>query len=463
MKPRISESGYVTLTIGAFVFAPEVRRLVDWRGNFDPINFSSIVPLLMLLPIAIFVYKRRRKLGGTDFVKVAAIWTIAFVYAFIVGVAQTLVLPGMYGLALFLLPVLVGAWFVVQDEPLAKSFSRLSRDLFWFGAVAGVYAIVQFVFAPPWDTAWMININSTAFGQPERFGIRAFSVMNSPGTYAEFTAFCLLLNLPNLRPGRVWSLGAAMVMIVGLLLTLVRSAWIGFVLGAIVFAILSPRRRAAIASLLTVSVTCAAVAVAYFSFVPSDEIRDTLVTRFQTLTGVSTDSSTLAREQSSSLALASGAAAPLGHGLGITGPPAALASRRFLETTDVPPTIDNGFLSRLVEMGVPGCLFFAAAVLLALVASFRSLRSRIRSGNDADATIAAAALSTQIAIFFVCFSGDVYAGVGALIFFIAVALGTKTALATSRDAPIRTQPSPKRRRRSRTRLARPGRLYGDFQ
>jgi hypothetical protein len=461
MKPRLSESAYVTLTIGAFVFAPEVRRLVDWRGNFDPINFSSILPLLMLLPIAVFVYKRRQALRGTDFVKVAAIWTIAFAYAFVVGVAQTLLLPGLYGLALFLLPVLIGAWFVVQEEPLSKSFARLSRDLFWFGAIAGVYAIVQFVFAPPWDTAWMININATAFGQPERFGIRAFSVMNSPGTYAEFTAFCLLLNLPNLRPGRVWSLAAATVMIVGLLLTLVRSAWIGFAIGAVVFAILSPRRKAAMASLLTVSVAIAVLAAAYFTFVPSDEIRETLVTRFETLTGVSTDGSTLAREESSSLALASGTAAPFGHGLGITGPPAALASPRFLATTDIPPNIDNGFLSRLVEMGVPGCLFFAGAVLFGLVASYRSLRRRVAGGNDADATIAAAALSTQIAIFFVCFSGDVYAGVGAVIFFIAIGLSTKTSLATSPVVPIRTRRSPKQR--SGKTLTRPGTLYGDFQ
>ena len=186
-----------------------------------------------------------------------------------------------------------------------------------------------------------------------------FSVLNSPATYAEFTAFVLIMNLPNLRFRKALVMLAALLMIAGLLLSLVRAAWLGLVLGAITYLILSPRRGPALRTLTITSSLIAASVVAFFFFVPSDSIRETITNRFATFGSLDTDYSALDRQNEGRKAIDSGLADPLGHGLGMTGVSATLATPEQLDASGVPDdSIDNGFLSRFVEMGWPGLAAF---------------------------------------------------------------------------------------------------------
>jgi uncharacterized membrane protein YhaH (DUF805 family) len=423
LRLRFDEWFYVNLTLAAFVFAPEMHRIA---GGVDSSKVLLAIPTLMLVPIGFFVFKRRAAMPRTGFLTVSTVWSGAFLYAFIIGIVSNWLVPGVYALGLFVLPVLVGAWIVVSPGNLLDAFRRFSDALFLYGTLAGLYGIFQFVTAPPWDTAWMQSVDAGSFGTPAPYEIRVFSVMNGPGIYAVFTACSLILSLPKIRLSRPWFVLAAFIMIVGLLLSLVRSAWLAVAIGVAVFALISPYRTRAIASLLTVAGIFAIIAAAFFTFVPNESVENLIVNRIGTLADIGEDNSTVGREQTSRAALGSGLANPFGHGLGTTGQAAALATTSASELSDIPDgAIDNGFVSRFVEMGIPGLVTFLISIFLALMFTYRRLRDYRRRGCLEEAAILAAAFATQLAIFLITASGDVYAGIGSLLFFIAFGLATK--------------------------------------
>ena len=155
MKPKISEFTYVELSLGAFVFAPEIRRLVDWRSHFAAVEVLSIVPLLMLLPIGVMAFRRRGLITTRPFYSVAWIWILAFAYAVFIGLVHKSLLPGLYGVGLFVLPIVIAAWLLGRPEDTEYCFKRLSRTLLIYAGLAGFYGVVQYALAPPWDSAWI--------------------------------------------------------------------------------------------------------------------------------------------------------------------------------------------------------------------------------------------------------------------------------------------------------------------
>jgi hypothetical protein len=426
MRPKVTEWSYVKLTLAAFVFAPEIRRIIDWRGSYDPHNVFSIIPTIMLLPIGLFVYNRRSALVAAGYHYAGWIWTVAFVYAFVIGVALKSIAPGIYGLGLFLLPILIGAWFLAEPEPLTRSYARLAGALLFYAAIAGIYGIVQFVVAPPWDTAWMLGLGAETFGNPEPFAIRVFSVMNGPGVYAEFTALSLILNLPNLRLSQPLKFLAILVMVAGLALSLVRVAWLAVVIGWLLFIVATPERKRAVISLINLSLAMSALAIGFFTLFPNDQLKETLTDRLASLSDVSNDPSKIARENTSQQALFSALANPLGHGLGVTGVSSSLEDPEASSQTDIPDSaIDNGFISRFVEMGYFGSVAFLAAIFVAMVQTLRNLMHYRAERDRSSATAVAACLAAQATLLLVTFSGDVYSGIGSVCFFIAFALGIK--------------------------------------
>lgn len=419
---KSTEWTYVLLTIAAFVFTPELRRIVDWRGGFDPLNAFAVIPLLMLCPIAVIAYSRRRSLRKSAFPAVALTWAGGFAYALFIGTARGALFSGLYAGAQFVLPAVIGFWLLTRPETMEVSHKRLAHWLLMFGALAGVYGILQYILAPPWDTTWMQNAAGEAFGKPERFGIRVFGVLNSPGTYALFLGSVLLINLPFLT-ARTWgNLAAVLFIVLGLLLSLVRSGWLAVMVGVVIFVLLSPRRVGPILTLTYVALLCAGSTVAFLVFVPNKNFTDTLLTRFGTLGAIGDDGSAADRQATSMAALQTALEQPIGAGLGLTGGSSKLQSTASSLAGAPPGPIDNGFVSRFFEMGALGFGAFIAACAIAIVAALRAYR---RSAADADPRamqLIAACVAVECAVFLLNFTGDDQQGVLGVIFFIAVAL-----------------------------------------
>jgi hypothetical protein len=414
---------YVLATLGAFVFTPELRRLVDWKGNFDPLNAFAVIPLLMLCPLLVMIFRRRRRLRSKPFAFVALAWIAAFGYGTFIAVAHGAVVQALFAIAQFCLPLAVGAWLLTRDETMEEAHRRIARTLLIFGAIAGVYALIQYVFAPPWDTTWMQNIDAESFGTPERFGIRAFSVLNGPGVFALFIGAVILFNLPYLRIRNWPNMLALLVMIVGLMLSLVRSAWLAVFLGIIVFVWLSPKRLQATLSILSVSAVCGVAAVAILLAAPNENFGSRLAERFLTLSNVQEDPSAMERRQQAENTFAMGLDQPAGAGLGLTGGGGKLATTdaQFINHSPVGP-IDNGFATRFFELGILGFAAFLIACFASIGILINTYLGFARQRLATASIVAASCIATQIAIFSVNLSGDDQQGILGVLFFSALAL-----------------------------------------
>jgi hypothetical protein len=92
-----------------------------------------------------------------------------------------------------------------------------------------LYGVVQFVVMPPWDRIWMIGTDLQSIGRPEPFSVRVFGSMTMPGTFAVVMEVGLLLLLSAEVRGRLPTLVLGFI---GLLLSRIRTAWLGLRLRA---------------------------------------------------------------------------------------------------------------------------------------------------------------------------------------------------------------------------------------
>jgi hypothetical protein len=431
-----AEWTYVLVTIAAFIFTPELRRLVDWRGNYDPLNTFSVIPLLMLCPIAVMAFRRRHRLHGGWFAASILTWLAAFTYAMFVALVHRSVAPPLHGLAEFCLPASVGIWLMTRDESLSASHARIARALLIFGTLAAAYGIAQYVLAPPWDTTWMENIDATAFGTPERFGIRVFGVLNGPEVFGLFIGAVMLFNLPYLSMRSPLSLLAMLVMTIAMMLSLFRTAWIAVAVGALIFILLTPDRLRTIFKLACVLGVCALGVLAALVVSPDASAGDKILQRFSTLTDVQNDYSFNDRAATRDEAFQKAIDRPAGAGLGATGAGARLSSPDIQAVNDVPDKpIDNGFAARFLEMGVPGFTGFLVACVLSMGALVREYARRVRANDRSGTVLTASCIATQAAIFIVNFSDDDVQGLLGMLFFTALALPLLRSDASAPMAP----------------------------
>ena len=116
-----------------------------------------------------------------------------------------------------------------DSEPVLRS---AARAFIFVGPVIGVYGIVQYLSLPDWDRYWMLNSpRLTSIGKPEPFGVRVFSTMNSPASFATF-ATCGVLLFGFCKRGWL-SVLLVVPLCIALLLSAVRTAWIIAVIGIV--------------------------------------------------------------------------------------------------------------------------------------------------------------------------------------------------------------------------------------
>src|SRR5262249_51789172 len=108
--------------------------------------------------------------------------------------------------------------------------------------VVGVYAVYQYVAPLNWDIFWMQYAPIPSIGQPMPYEVRVFATMNSPASFATFTAIGLFLISFSKRP---WLALPALPAALGLLLSLYRTAWLSLALCMLFCLVFSDTRRRA--------------------------------------------------------------------------------------------------------------------------------------------------------------------------------------------------------------------------
>jgi putative inorganic carbon (HCO3(-)) transporter len=408
---------YFAAIVVAWSFIPLIRRLLDFRnGAFNPVQVTSLIPFVMMIPLAFFFLKKGRLARLSPALRIFSIvWGVTFLYGLLVAVAFGEIAAAAFEFIQYILPAFAAIWLATQDLPMNRTLSRLAVIILPCAGIAALYGIVQWVNPPPWDVMWVQGSEFTSVGPPLPFQMRLFSSLNSPGFRSVWT-------WPF-----VASMGAA------LLLTLVREAWIAVLVGVTAYLVLSPKRAATFPSIVVFIVLIGFLVTSLPAMLGSGPDSDVITSRISTLGDVSHDTSALTRQAEISDALSAGLENPIGSGLGAIGAASRLTANPQSVTGNV---LDSGYLARFIELGWLGILGYLF-VCLGAPAVFVVGLSNKNMGPEAKVTLATAT-AMCVALVWGDAAGDTHLGVEGFFFWIAIGIGS-LALQSAAKAPSRSR------------------------
>jgi len=408
---------YVAWVLWLFMLTPFVRRVVDAQNGWNQQNLILIAPLVAcaLCAADAFVHLPRLR-------RVVALPFVVALACLVAGVSVGLFLTPpslvMYAALSWAAPLLLGLHVVIHPEHREEYHRAIVGALTVGVVIMGAYGVLQFVAPAEWDRLWMINSRMDSIGEPLPLRVRVFSTMNAPGPLAQFLTVALLV-LIALRSALKWPAIAAGLLL--LLMSLARSAWLGFVVGLVLLLVVARERARRAAVVLVAGGAVVLVALATAPLPDSlDAMRHTITTRITTMGDLSMDDSFRARRYLIPAVLADIGERPLGSGLGSTlvGGARGRATSRL---ADQGLYLDNGVLEVCLVLGWFGGLLFLASAGAAARLAWRTSR---RSGGGYGYLAGAFALLAQI------IGATIFTNVGGAMFWLALAM----AMTTGNDA-----------------------------
>jgi len=298
-------------------------------------------------------------------------------------------------------PVFFG-FLLVSLHPRYEELKEMIKRSFLFGTLLmGAYAVYQFFLFPSWDQFWLQNMRTTTFGEAEAMKIRAFSTMNAPVVFA-LTIMCTLLVVLSMK--RKLRHVAAVCGVAGLILSLNRSAWIGFVVGIVVVVwqmALKDKLR-----IVSGFVVCAMLCPLLLLIPGTNTLLDE---KIRTFGDVSNDTSAQARVVGYKDAFTTLAGEPFGEG--VASPELA---HKTIENDDGIGPHDSLFLELLYSLGWLGTACYLTAIGIVLVRCSRS--SLLRSPFETSMRAMMFAFLAQ------CLLNDIVYGVVGIIFWIGASM-----------------------------------------
>ena len=407
--------GYLLTVVLLFTVLPVLHRLVDWKVGYSERSILSIVPLLAMIPAALYVvYSGRIARLPKPLLVCLWLWIGGFAFAFAVGVVVGNAVASVYTVIEFVLPTLFALWLATTDIPPETLYYRFANFLLWLSVPLSLYAALQFVAIPPWDAAWMRDAHMTFIGIPEPYQLRPFSTTNGPPQFGDFLVAVVVLNLPRLR--RVTPLLLAqMALCVGTLaLTMVRADWITLAVAVLCYVALSPQRARNLTLVALVGGVGAVLVFNASSLLGSSAAGNALQARFSTFGNLDNDYSVNARQSYFGDTLDNALAQPTGEGLGVTG----VAAR--LSKTGADRPYDDGYIARFVEMGFFGMACYLGTLLVGIVLAFMRWLAFTRAGAVEDAAVMAALVAMQLALVVLDASIDHHTNFTGLLFWLTL-------------------------------------------
>jgi len=348
LKPRF----LIPYTLLIWAVAPELRRIADWaEGVYHSVSLLSLAPLLtgatLIIPVLREIHKMKRSSN-----QIVLLFAAALAYGALIGLAKN-GMGSVYDLANYIVPLLLIPFFAVTPFT-SKDMDRLLYAYANIAVMVAIYGIIQYLTVPPWDAFWMRHADMMSIGFPYPLEIRVFSTLNSPGPAAAFLVFALVPMILEKRwQGSLRWIGVLLV-VVCLLTTLVRSAWLVLLVMLLVY-IGSSSSKGKWKTLLQLTF----VACAIIWIVPKLPGAEGLVARMETLTSVSEDHSYNERLGLWQNMLPMVASNPVGQGIGSVGTGTKLGNGGELGEYGI---MDNGFIALLLTFGVAGAIFFFGAL-----------------------------------------------------------------------------------------------------
>ncbi len=390
-------------------FVAFVRRITAGPAAYvynDPLALLGVV---LLIPTVLAIHHLPRQ-GPGRWINALLVWTIfSSTFAVLRGGSPITI---AYGAATNALPLLVGALVASGSYRALPRFVISAVPI--TAVVASIYSLTQWAAPAPWDLAWLRTQATllVSVGQPSAGNFRIFGTAESPSALAltiGLAAACVgtaLITQPMRRGLWAARIAVMSLFILVLALTSVRTSL--FALPVALLAVMVCDRKiprviiAPIAALLIGAVLIVPTLLASSSSSQS---------RYD-IGNLSQDESFQARSELLPQFAQSALNAPFGQGAGTTGLAGRLdavgSSAAYVEN------IDNGYLTRLAETGVPGFLLFAVAVMACARPGLR----RIRGGRSLPADKA----SLAIVVFFLFsdLSGPTTSLINGVLFWVAL-------------------------------------------
>jgi len=343
-----SELQYVSFVWWLYFLTPCIRRAVDYRVGFDETSLMLTAPLLAGA-ISCFELLRLRRLDlrSLPFLLLTLSATYGLVVSLISG--TSIVIVTRYFLE-WLSPAAFGYLLYARWPCYSEFRDSLQNTFRWGLLVMGVYGVVQYLYAPMWDRFWMENVSEkiSSFGTPEPMGIRVFSTMTAPQSFALALVLGLLITFyghSSLLQKAAWIAGYA-----GLLLSLARSAWLEWAIAFLALAFLGRSRK--ILSSVAASIFCLAALSLVTANLP---VSRSVTERLQSLNDADKDTSGQERVAGSESVLASSLSSPLGEGWGIE-----------YENGNAIPMHDSAAVELILCTGWIGFLLFYGALVFGI-------------------------------------------------------------------------------------------------
>ena len=418
---------YLGFTWWIWFITPFVRRVADYQaGSYMPTNPIVLTPLLVtgltIFTLFRFGKRLRRRMYFPFLLSLGGV-----LYGYVVGIIRAGPLAATYGLLEWILPLLFG-FHVLLFWQLYPAHRRVVRTTFTWGVLLmGLYAIGQYLLAPPWDMLWLVESGMvSSMGQPEPTQFRIFSTLNSTGPFANI----MMVGLLVMFDGR--GLTARLAAIPGyfsFLLTLVRAAWGGWMVAIGYFVMrVTGRLRARLVAVLAVG---ALLCIPLFLYAPNTS---RVAERAESITELEEDGSLDARMKLYRSTTDDALLSPVGKGIGSFGTAARLGGGSIV-------AFDSGVLEIPFTLGWPGTILYLAGLIWMIVGAIQITKSE----TDQFAVIAS---SIVLAFMAMMVFNNHLKGIGGLAVwsFLALALAAKRYYArSSQGDPVarRTSASPK--------------------
>ncbi|MFD0937455.1 O-antigen ligase domain-containing protein, partial [Methylobacterium trifolii] len=244
---RKSPAEHLRCVLLLFAFAPFLRRLVDLAAGFDTTGLMLVGPLLAILVPATDL---RHYLDGEEAPPAATPILLVGAcvgYGTALSVFQGDWMNAASGSLKWFAPLIYAAVLVRRPEESAGLLRGATSAFLFILPVTGLYGIYQYVDPPAWDRYWMNYASILSAGQPVPYGVRTYSTMNGPASFATFTAAGLVLVF-FLRAS--WqSLLVSAPAALALMLSMYRTGWLSLSVGVLFCCLFSVTRGRAVTTI----------------------------------------------------------------------------------------------------------------------------------------------------------------------------------------------------------------------
>ncbi|NJO39548.1 MAG: O-antigen ligase family protein [Cyanobacteria bacterium CRU_2_1] len=352
---------YLGFNWWVWFLSPLIARIVEYQNGWtDPgLRLIILSPYLVtMLTAGSFFQYLPRMMSWQDGLPFGLAFTGVF-YALFVGLFKSNSTVAIVQDLLTWLPaIFLGSHLVVNWRQYPSYRQNTQRVFGWAVLVMGIYGVVQYAVAPEWDRFWLRNAETLQLccGQPEPFMIRVWSTLNYPFTfaYAMMAALLLLLSNPTVLNSLALVSG-----FISFLLSLVRGAWIGWIVGLLIF-FMSLKSQLKARLLLTIVVIGALLSV----LTTLNPFADAVTSRFQSLSDVQSDHSVSVRATIYANLINSAVSEIVGRGMGGQG------------------IIDAGFLDVLVILGWFGVILYGSGILMLFFNLFQGSFQGAKTRSD---------------------------------------------------------------------------------